>query len=62
MYEAYLDEIRVRNGYLVLEIAQGTDDMLRFRNNIFPEQYPPVLHGPVRDETDKVQLSHPTTA
>jgi hypothetical protein len=62
LYEAYLDATRLPHGYLVLDLAQDTDDLLRFRTNIFPEQYPPVLYAPVSDKTDKVKLSHPTSA
>jgi hypothetical protein len=62
LYEACLDATAKPHGYLVLDVSQDTDDLLRFRNNIFPEEVPPVISAPVSDETDKVQLSRSTNA
>jgi hypothetical protein len=62
LYEAYLDATRLPHGYLVLDLALDTDDLLSFRTKIFPEKYSPVLYAPVSDEKDKVELIRSTTA
>jgi hypothetical protein len=62
LYEAYLDATRLPHVYLLLDLSQDIDELLRFRTNIFPAQYSPVLYSPVSDETDNVQLSRPKTA
>jgi hypothetical protein len=42
---------------MILDFAQDTDDLLRFRTNAFPDEYPPVLYARVNDEAHKIQLS-----
>ena len=62
LYDAYRDATRQPHGYLTLDFAQDTDDTLRFRTNIFPDEGPPILYAPGDDETYKVQLpqiTHP---
>jgi hypothetical protein len=61
LYKAYLKATKRPHGYLVLDLAQDTDDRLRFRTHIFPEEYPPTFYVHVTDdETDKIELSRPS--
>jgi hypothetical protein len=59
--EAYREATRNPHGYLILDFAQDTDDLLRFRTNVFPAEYPPVIYARVNDEKDKIQLSSSTS-
>jgi hypothetical protein len=52
LYESYLEATRKPHGYLLLYLAQDTDDRLRFRTNIFPSEIT-VVYAPVGDETDR---------
>jgi hypothetical protein len=36
LYEAYLDATELPHGYLVLDLSQDTNDLVRFRTRIFP--------------------------
>jgi len=56
LYNAYLDAKLTPQGYLILDLTQDTDDGLRFRTNIFPEEYPPVVYSDVVDESCSVEL------
>jgi len=56
LFEAYLDATRRPHGYLLLDLAQDTDDCLRFRTNIFPSEHPPIVYARIGDETNKVEL------
>jgi len=42
-----------------LDFAQDTDDRLRYRTNVFPDEYPPIICMPTKkgDEADKIELS-----
>jgi hypothetical protein len=60
LYKAYLDATQRPHGYLVLDLSQDTDDRLRFRTNIFPSEYPPVIYAAVGHEKDKIKLEHPS--
>ena len=61
LYEAYLEATKQKYGSFVEHLPQGTDDLIRFRNNILPKEYPPVIYATViNDET--VQLSCATIA
>jgi len=60
LLDAYLDATRQPQGYLILDFAQDTDDTLRFRTNVFPDEGIPIVYAPVKDETHKVQLSQVT--
>jgi len=60
LYYAYRDATRQPHGYQILHFAQDTDDTLRFRNNVFADEGPPIVYAPVNDETQKVQLSQVT--
>jgi hypothetical protein len=57
LYKAYLKVTKGPDGYLVLDLAQDTDERLRFPTHIFPEVYPPTFYVDVTDdETDKIEL------
>jgi len=58
LYNAYLNATTKPHGYLLLDLAQDTDDRLRFRTCIFPDEYP-TFNVDVNDETDKIELSRP---
>jgi hypothetical protein len=60
LYRAYIDTTEKPHGYLILDFAQDTNDLLRYRTNVFPEEYPPVIYVPTKDETDKNELPHST--
>jgi hypothetical protein len=45
------------HGYTILDFAQDTYDLLRYRTNVFPDEYPPVIYARVNDEAHKYQLS-----
>ena len=40
LYESYLDATTQPHGYFILDFAQDTDDKLRYRTNVFPDEYP----------------------
>ena len=46
LYEAYLEGTKQPHGYLVLDFAQDTDDLLRFRTGIFPGEGPTAFYTP----------------
>jgi hypothetical protein len=54
---AYRDATQNPHGSLILDFDQETDDLLRFRTNVFPHQYYPIIYARVNDEADKIQLS-----
>jgi hypothetical protein len=60
LYRAYIDATDKPHGYLILDFAQDTNDLLRYRTNVFPEEDPPVIYVPMKDETDKIELPHST--
>ena len=49
---AYLDATSRLHG----NFSQDTDDLVRFRTNVFPDELPTVIYAPVNDETDKIEL------
>jgi len=51
LYNAYLDAIHRPHGYLILDLTKDTDYGLRFRTNMIPEEYPPVVYSDIGDET-----------
>jgi hypothetical protein len=53
----YREATQNPHGYMILDFAQDTDDRLRFRTNIFPVEYPPVIYARVNDEAHKIQIS-----
>jgi hypothetical protein len=58
LYKAYLEATQRPHGYFILDLSQDIDERLRFRTNIFPSEYPPIIYSPVGDETNKVELSY----
>ena len=44
LYKAYLDSTKNSHGYFLLDFSQDTDDQLRFRTNIFPDEVPPTIY------------------
>ena len=52
LYGAYLDAAAKPHGYLVLDLSQDADDLLRFRTNIFPKELSPIIYTPLTDETN----------
>ena len=44
LYEAYLNATAKPHGYFVLAFSQDTDEQLRFRTNIFPEELPLTIY------------------
>jgi hypothetical protein len=53
LYKAYQDATQRLHGYLVVDLSQDTHDRLRFRTNIFPSEYPPVIYAAVGYEKIK---------
>jgi len=60
LYNANLDATQRTHGYLMLHLTQDTDDGLRFRTNIFPEDYPPVVYYDIGDEACEDELPRPS--
>jgi len=38
LYKSYLEATETAHGYLILDFAQDTDDLLRYRTNVFPDE------------------------
>ena len=57
LFESFRKATERPHGYFILDFAQDTDDRLRFRTNVFPDEGPPAVFAPKDDETDTVQLS-----
>lgn len=60
-YKAFQDATRKPHGYLLIDFCQGTNDLVRFRTNIFPSEVTRV-YVPVKDEKDKIPLSYVTSS
>ena len=43
LYKAYLNATQRPYGYLILDLSQDSNDLLRFRTNIFPTNPPPPI-------------------
>jgi len=54
LYNSYLEATERAHGYLILDFAQDTDDRLRYRTNVFADEYPPIIYMPTKkgDEAD----------
>ena len=61
LYKAYLDATERPHGYLILDFAQDTNNLLRYRTNVFPDEYPPIVYVATSDEADKIELPHATS-
>ena len=57
LFKAFRNATERPHGYFILDFAQDTDDRLRFRTNVFPDEGTPAVYAPIDDETDTVQLS-----
>jgi hypothetical protein len=53
---AYREATQKPQGYMILDFAQDTDDLLRYRTNVFPSEYPPIIYARVNDEANKIEL------
>jgi len=62
LYNAFLYANQRPHGYLILDLTQVTNDGLRFRNNIFPTKYPPVVYCDIGDEGCEIELLRPSRA
>jgi len=63
LYNAYLNATQEPYGYLLLDLTQSTNDGLRFRTNIFPNDTPPLtVYSYVGDEASEDELSHSSGA
>ena len=60
LYKQYLDATKQPHGYLLLDFAQNTNDLLRFRTDIFNTNHNTV-YAPVNHEEDKIELTHPAS-
>jgi len=59
LYKASLDATKEPFGYLLLDLTQNTNDGLRFRSHIFPDEvHPQVVYLYVGDEASEDELSH----
>jgi len=59
--EVYREATQNLHGYMILDFAQDTDDLLRYRTNVSPSEYPPIIYARVKDEAHKIQLSPSTS-
>ena len=58
VYNSYLDETQEPHGYLLLDLTQRTNDGLRFRTNVFPNDATPLAtYSYVGDEAREIKLS-----
>jgi hypothetical protein len=55
---AYLHAAKAHYGYLLLDLSEDTDDSLRFRTCIFPNEAPPLMYVDIGNETHKGKLPH----
>jgi len=46
LYMSYVEATERAHGHLLLDFAQDTDDRLRYRTNVFPDEYPPIIYMP----------------
>ena len=59
LYKSYLEATERPHGYFILDFAQDTDDRLRYRTNVFPDEHPPIIYMSTTtgNEADKIELS-----
>jgi hypothetical protein len=61
LFKAYLDVTKRPHGYLLLDLIQHSEDRYRFRTNVFPLEYSPILYVALDDdEESKGKQSHST--
>jgi hypothetical protein len=56
LYNTYLDATQRPHGYFILDFAQDTENLLRYRTNVFQND-DTIIYAPVDDETDTIKLS-----
>ena len=56
LHEAYLDSTQIPHDYLILDLSQDLDDLIRFRTNVFPKECRPIIYAAIDDEQDNVEL------
>jgi len=63
LYNAYLNATQEPYGYPLLDLTQSTNDGLRFRTNIYPnDTIPLTVYSYVGDEASEDELSHSPSA
>ena len=62
LYKAYIEATKRPHGYIILDLSQDTNDLLRFRTNVFSDESPPVIYAAVGDEAITIELPSPTRA
>ena len=63
LYKAYLDATKRPHGYFILDLSQDTDNLLRFRTNVFPDEGPPIIYAAVWEvERGEIELPRPSRA
>ena len=62
LYKAYLDATKRPHGYLILDLSQDTNDLLRFRTNVFSDEGPPIIYDAVGDDATMIELPRTTRA
>ena len=60
LYKAYLDATKRPHGYLILDLSQDTDDVLRFRTNVFPGEGPQIIYAAVGEEDEAGEIEFPS--
>jgi len=60
LYNVYLDAKQRPHSNLILDLTQDKNDGLRFRTNIFPKEYPPVIYSDIGDEVCEIELPRPS--
>ena len=59
LYNASLDATKEPYGYLLLELTQNTNDGMRLRSHIIPDEvHPLVVYSWVGDEASEDELSY----
>jgi len=59
VYNGYMDATQEPHGIIHLDLTQSTNDGLRFRTNIFPNDIPLIaVYSDVGDEAGENELSH----
>ena len=53
LLQAYMHATEAPHGYLLLDLSQDTDDILRFRTCIFPDEAPCLIYVDIGNETHK---------
>ena len=57
LFQAYLHSTEAPHWYLLLDQSKDTDDSLRFRTCIFPDEAPPLIYVDIGNETHKGKLT-----